>query len=126
MGSSGDSSYCRGDVVLVPMDFTDRSGSKVRPAVVVSSEAYNEGPDLLIASITGNLSALPHPGDHRIRVWKAAGLIRESLAQTKLATVEARVIRRKLGKLDDGDLEALDAGLEEALELGGPDDARDE
>jgi mRNA-degrading endonuclease toxin of MazEF toxin-antitoxin module len=35
------------------MDFTDRSGSKVRPALVVSVEEYNsKSPDVLIASIT--------------------------------------------------------------------------
>lgn len=108
--------YRRGDVVLVPMDFTDRSASKVRPAVVISSEEYNRtSPDVLIASITSNRNALPHPGDHRIREWKAAGLLKPSLAQTKLATVEAPVIRRKLGELAAEDLETFDAGLREAL-----------
>ena len=33
--------YNFGDVVLVPFPFTDQSGSKKRPAVVVSSAAYN-------------------------------------------------------------------------------------
>lgn len=89
---SAEAAYRRGDVILVPMDFTDRSGSKVRPAVVVSGEEYNEGPDVLIASVTSNREPLPHPGDHRIRKWKAAGLLKPSLAQTKLATVEAPMI----------------------------------
>lgn len=112
------SEYRRGDVVLVPMDFTDRSGSKVRPAVVVSSEEYNRAsPDVLIASITSNRNALAHPGDRLVREWKAAGLLKPSLAQTKLATVEASMIRRKLGKLDGNDLAALSDGLREALEL---------
>jgi len=103
--------------VLVPMDFTDRSGSKVRPAVVVSGDEYNRGPDVLIASVTGNRSAIPHPGDRRIERWEAAGLLKPSLAQTKLATVEARIIRRKLGRLAGEDLQALSAGLKDALEL---------
>lgn len=78
--------YRRGDVVLVP-DFTDRSESKLRPTVVVSGEDYNSGtPDVLIASITSNLRAIPHPGDYRIREWRAAGLLKPSLVQTKLAT----------------------------------------
>lgn len=42
--------YRRGDIVPVPMDFTDRSGTKMRPAVVVSSDEYNNTcPDVLIA-----------------------------------------------------------------------------
>lgn len=111
------STYRRGDVVLVPMGFTDRSGSKVRPAVVVSGDEYNRSPDVLIASITGNLSAIPHPGDHRINGWKTAGLLKPSLAQTKVATVEASVIRRKLGALNVHDLTAFSGGLKAALGL---------
>lgn len=119
---SAGTTYRRGDVVLVPMDFTDRSGSKVRPAAVVSCAEYNEGPDLLIASITSNREPLPHPGDHRIRQWKAAGLLKPSLAQTKLATVEAPMIRHKLGELAAEDLTAEDLtafedGFREALGL---------
>lgn len=110
--------YRRGDVVLVSMDFTDRSGSKVRPAIIVSSDAYNRtSPDVLIASITSNLDALPHPGDHLILKWSEAGLLKPSLAQAKLATVEAPIIRRKLGELAPEDLEAFSRGLREALGL---------
>lgn len=115
---SRSSGYRRGDVVLVPIDFTDRSGSKVRPAVVVSTEDYNRtSPDVLIASITSNQNALPHPGDHRIRKWKAANLLKPSLAQTKIATIETHIIRRKLGELDTEDLDAFEVGLREALGL---------
>jgi mRNA interferase MazF len=32
--------YSFGDVVLVPFPFTDQSGSKKRPAVIVSSADY--------------------------------------------------------------------------------------
>jgi mRNA-degrading endonuclease toxin of MazEF toxin-antitoxin module len=59
--------YRRVDVVLVPFDFTDRSGSKWRPAVVISSDRYNtDTPDVVVASITSNLQAVPHPGDRRV------------------------------------------------------------
>src|SRR5205814_16277 len=104
--------------VLVRFDFTDRSGSKWRPAVVVSTDRYNdESPDVLIASITGNLGGVPHPGDHRIVDWPAAGLPRPSLAQTKIATVEASVIGRRLGSLTPRDYAAFKQGLREAIDL---------
>lgn len=110
--------YAKGDVVLVAMNFTDRSGSKLRPAVVVSGEDYNRRtPDVLIASVTGNLGAVPHPGDHRIGAWESAGLLKPSLAQTKLATVEASIIRRKIGRLDPEDLSSFSLGLKRALAL---------
>ena len=111
-------SYDKGDIVLVSMDFTNRSGSKLRPAVVISGEEYNRTtPDVLIASVTGNLGAVPHPGDHRIARWKEAGLLKPSLAQSKLVTVETSIIRRKLGRLDDVDIAAFSSGLKRAMEL---------
>lgn len=111
-------SYRRGDVVLVPIDLTDRSGSKLRPAVVVSGNHYNrQTPDLIIASITGSLHAIPHPGDRSLDDWQAEGLLRPALAQTKLTTIEASMVRRKLSTLTTSDMEALDRGLRDALEL---------
>jgi len=110
--------YRKGDVILVPFDFTDRSGVKLRPAVVVSGDDYNQQtPDIVIASITGNLTALPHPGDRRLTDWNAAGLLRPSLAQSKLATIERTLIKRTLGTLTATDLAALEQGLREALDL---------
>jgi mRNA interferase MazF len=108
----------RGDVVLVPFDFTDRSGAKWRPAVVVSSNRYNrQTPDVLIASVTGNLRAIPHPGDCHLKDWQSAGLLKPSLVQTKLATIEGSIIGRKLGQLSTTDMETVERGLRAALGL---------
>lgn len=110
--------YRKGDVVLVPFDFTDLSGSKVRPAIIISTDEYNQqSPDVLIASITGNLHPLPHPGDHQITGWQAAGLSLPSLAQTKIATIENQLVVRKLGELSEIDLAGIDQGLRKALGL---------
>lgn len=100
------------------MEFSDRSGSKVRPALVVSSDEYNDsGPDVLIASITSNQNAVAHLGDHQIEHWEDANLLKPSLLQSKLATVEPTMIRRKLGSLAPADLKAFDSGLRQALGL---------
>ncbi|HCF99374.1 MAG TPA: hypothetical protein DEV93_02385 [Chloroflexi bacterium] len=62
-------SYRRGDVVLVDVEFTDRSGSKLRPAVVLSTLGYNQmGRDVVIVPITSNLNTPPHLGDHGTRL----------------------------------------------------------
>jgi mRNA interferase MazF len=45
-----------GDVVLVPFPFTDQSAFKKRPAVVISSAAYNtHRRDIVILAITSQL-----------------------------------------------------------------------
>lgn len=108
--------YRKGDVVLVPFDFTDGTGTKMRPAVVVSCDDYNRAsPDVLLASITGNVQASPHLGDHRVGDWQRAGLLKPSLVQTKLATIESSCLGRKLGKMSARDMQAIDAGLRLAL-----------
>lgn len=108
--------YSRGDVVLVRFPFTSAATSKQRPAIVISSDTYNQrSPDVMIASITSQVGALPHPGDHVIADWKGAGLLKPSLAQTKIATVEQSMITRRLGRLGGGDWAAVERGLRTAL-----------
>ena len=46
----------RGDVVIVPFPFQDKPGEKIRPAVVVQSDAENRLlANTILAMITGNL-----------------------------------------------------------------------
>ncbi len=63
--------YKQGDVLLALLPFTDQSGSKQRPAVVVSSEAYNQThSDVILTSIT---SQIKHVSDEvRLMDWQVA------------------------------------------------------
>ncbi len=48
------------DIILIPFPFSDLSGSKVRPALVHSSNFYNDqSPDIVVLAITSNLSPNP-------------------------------------------------------------------
>ena len=52
----------RGDVVLVPFPFQDKPGEKVRPAVIVQSDAENRRlANTILAMITGNLDDAGQP-----------------------------------------------------------------
>ena len=44
--------YVQGDIILVPFPFTDQSGSKRRPAIVVSNSNVNNSDDVIIAQLT--------------------------------------------------------------------------
>ena len=44
--------YSQGDVVLIPFPFTDQSGVKNRPALVVSGGKLNSSGDIVLVQIT--------------------------------------------------------------------------
>jgi len=104
-----------GDVVLVPFPFTDQSTIKQRPGVVISSSAYHHWRrDLIIMAITGQLRAAA-VGEVAITQWQAAGLLRPSVLKPLIATIEQRLVRRKLGRLSRDDLRALQKVLRAVL-----------
>jgi mRNA interferase MazF len=52
--------YRFGDVIVVRFPFTDQTATKKRPAVVISSEAYQrERPDLILMAITSQILRPP-------------------------------------------------------------------
>ena len=108
----------RGMVVLVPFPFSDLSGSKKRPALVVSTDLYNAaGLDILIAQITSRVNAPPRPGDHLIVRWQKAGLLVPSLLRSRPTTLEATQVIRVMGQLVPEDMSAVSRGLRLALGL---------
>ena len=75
-----------GDVVLVPFPFTSQVASKQRPAVIISSRAYNlERPDLIIMAITSQLRPTPLLGEVWLRQWQSAGLLKPSAVKPVIA-----------------------------------------
>lgn len=45
-----------GQLVLLHYPFTDRSGTKIRPALIVSADQFNFGDDVIIVPLTSSLS----------------------------------------------------------------------
>ena len=44
------------DILLVPFPFSDQSGKKVRPVLVISNDTYNRfGEDIVVCAITSSL-----------------------------------------------------------------------
>jgi mRNA interferase MazF len=94
-------SFSPGDVLLVPVVFSDGGGHKKRPVVIV----YDSGDaDLLVAPVTSQ--AARSPRDVPVVNWQRAGLRLPSIVRLeKLATVEKSTVVKKMGRLapDDGE-----------------------
>ncbi len=100
--------YEFGDVVLVPFPFTDQRTTKRRPAVVVSSKRYHtERPNRIILAVTSQVRAASAVGVAVIAKWQEAGLLKPSVLKPLLATIEKGLVLRKLGRLEQDDLQVL-------------------
>ncbi|MFQ5329284.1 MAG: type II toxin-antitoxin system PemK/MazF family toxin [Thermodesulfobacteriota bacterium] len=105
-----------GEIVLVPFPFTDQSDIKKRPAVIVSSNAYNrERPDVVIMAVTSQMRSADYFGDIKISQWREAGLIKPSVIKPVIATIENGLIIKKLGSLGDKDQSSLKEALQTIL-----------
>ncbi|MDT5063528.1 MAG: mRNA interferase MazF [Acidobacteriota bacterium] len=105
-------SYNFGEVVLVPFPFTDQTGNKKRPAVVVSSAIYNNARlDLILMAITSQIKTARLVGEVKVAEWQKAGLLKASVIKPVLTTVEKRLILRRLGQLEQSDSLALQQTL---------------
>jgi mRNA interferase MazF len=109
--------YNRGDVILPSFVFSDETGERQRPAVIVSSEAYHRSrQEAIIAAITSRTDRIL-AGDHLITAWQGAGLLFPSVATGIIRTVKQSMISRKLGTIFQADMEAIDDNLRAALSL---------
>jgi mRNA interferase MazF len=113
----------RGDIVLVPFPFTDLTGQKVRPAVIVSPGPIGE--DIVLAFIT---SVVPSPllstdyllekshPDFHLTGLRTASVFR----MAKLVTLHRSLILRRLGRAGPQIQQDLDQHLEKAIGLQRP------
>ena len=109
--------YNRGDVILVGFVFSDESGQKLRPAVVISSAAYNRSrQEIIVAAITSNIRRRLF-GDHLMADWKGAGLLFPSLVTGIVRTIKRTMVGRKLGAMTKPEMEAIDLKLRHTLGL---------
>jgi mRNA interferase MazF len=109
------STFSFGDVVLVPFPFTDQSGTKKRPATVVSSTRYNASRrDIVILAITSQVRTPLAFGEALVDDWQAAGLTKQSVLKPVFTTIEQGLVIRRMGKLSAQDTNALREVLREA------------
>jgi mRNA interferase MazF len=110
----------RGDVVRVDWPYSDRTGSKVRPAVVVQDDAYNQRlADTVLVLVSRTARA---PGAPEVEIDPAvepnSGLRYRSVAScTNLLTVDQGLVVQAIGHLSAGTMQRIDDCLKAALGL---------
>jgi len=92
-------------VVLGGFIYSDKTGIKYRPAVIISTDLYHRGrKEVIVSAITSKINRLLI-GDYLIADWKEAALLYPSVATGILRTIKQSVIHRRLGVMSPKDIE---------------------
>ena len=112
----------RGDVVVLDYPFSDGSGTKIRPALVVQSNEKNRRlTSTVVALITRNIARADTDPTHLFislasPEGKQAGLRFDSVVTfTNFYTVHESLIRHRIGHLPSNFASQIDACLKSAL-----------
>src|SRR5690606_18878706 len=98
----------QGDIVLVPFPFSDQSGSKPRPAIIISNSSVNKTPDVILAQITSQVRA----DDFSFllndkNVTKSLQLAHCEVRCHKIFTAEKNIILKKISSLKKENISEL-------------------
>ncbi len=110
----------RGEVVLVDWQFSDRTGSKLRPAIVVQADFLNGVlDDTVLVQVTTTKHGLPGT---EVALDPArepsSGLLHLSYAScTNILTTDPAFIDQAIGVLSDAAMQQIGACLRKVLDL---------
>lgn len=104
----------KGDIVLVPFPFSDLTGTKNRPAVILI-----ESEDDVTVSFVSTQLKWKSEFDPVIQPTELNGLKKSSILRlSKIATVDKELIIGKLGELDIHQMDLLNKNLIGLFKLG--------
>ena len=106
--------YLKNDIVLVRYPFSDLSGSKVRPAIVVQEPHPSE--DFFIIPLTSRTTGLM-AGEFVLDDWETVGLNVPTALKRGLYTVHKVLIIKKIVHLSHRDAHLTEQSLREWLGL---------
>ena len=103
----------KGDIILITFPFTDLSGSKMRPAIVLADFAL----DVMVCFITTQAEK-QEITDVELLPNSINGLRKQSLIRTsKIATLEKSLAKGLIGNLNKDEVRQLDANLKTILQI---------
>ena len=114
----------RGDVVLVDYPYSDRTGSKVRPCLVVQNDRNNQRlDDTIVVTISSRTQrAQSEPTQLLIDVTTPAGqqsglLFTSTVQCENIVTVDCQFVRRRIGSVPAATMQQVNDGLKASLGL---------
>ena len=94
--------YRQRDIVLVPFPFSDLSGQKVRPVLILSNDAYNQqSADVVVCGLTTNLSPAPYSIIIEVTDVEQPGTLRHisKIKADTIASLEQSLLIKQIARL---------------------------
>jgi len=103
----------KGDIILIPFPFTDLTGNKLQPAVILIKTDY----DITVSFITTQIK-WKETTDVELLPSNSTGIKKHSLIRlSKIATVNKSLVVGKLGELQKNEVIKLNKNLKTLLQL---------
>ena len=99
----------QGDIVLVPVPFTDLSSKRRRPVIVVSNDAYHAfGEDMVVVAMTSNPKVTPYSFVISNKDLVAGALNRPGTVRAdKIYTLSQKIIVKTFGRVSNAVLDDI-------------------
>lgn len=90
----------RRDIVLVPFPFSDQTGSKRRPALIISSDKFDaQSDDMVALAMTSFSNGEPYEVEIKAEDWKD-GLYSESYVKCwAICAIDQSLMIKRIGRL---------------------------
>ena len=101
------------DIVLIPLPFTDLSGRKKRPVLVISRDEFNAlSEDIIVVQITSKLTSGFQEynvviDNNDLEVCYGKPIIKSLVKPYRIFTIDKRKVTKKIGKLSEKKFEEV-------------------
>ena len=107
----------QGDIILIPIPFTDLSSSKRRPVLVLSNNNYNSNTDdIVVAAITSNILLK----DYSIKITTDDLIdgnlkVDSCIRADKIYTLSQNIVIKRFGKVNENVMEKVKSKISELI-----------
>ena len=104
------------DLVWVKLPFSDFSGSKIRPAVIVSNNSYNgQGKNVVVCAVTSKLEPKPYSTTlNQENLSEGALPLKSRIRTDKILQIEKSLVEAPFARINN---ETFDRLVNEAVKL---------
>jgi len=109
--------YSKGELVLLPFPFSDQTGKKVRPAVIVSNNKFNNASeDVIMLPLTSVIKEVNYSILIDNKDLSSGELIKPSrIRLDKIFTINKKLIMHKIGLINQISFSKIKKGILEIL-----------